>query len=510
MQNSQPTIDQLLQETAQALNAQRLESARTLLQQVLELDANHFDALHILGVLAFQEGNGAEAETLIRRALAVNDGFSEAHYNLGKVLREQGRLEEAAEAYRKAIEINDRLDPAWFNLGLVELEWGNNEHAADAFRRAAEIDPTDPDYPFNLGNALSTMGDVEGGKRQFERTVALNPRHVHAWNNLGIMLRECGDPEAAVNAYQQALKIDPRFADAHFNLANLHESLGDHEQALASYQEAVKANPGFSKAFNNLGNVYHTLKQMDRAHEAYKTALSLDPSIQTARHMVDSLDGTTTDTAPPEYVTRLFDKAAPEFENRLVLSLKYQSPKELRQLLDAAVPPEKQFERAIDLGCGTGLSGEAFRSRTQRLMGVDLSGRMVQKAREKNIYDALFEEGLVDFLNRSPVQYDLFIATDVLVYIGNLTPLFKAVREHALPSAWFLFSVEKVEKVDGGDFVLQTTGRYAHSRSYIETVANEHNFICEQFQDTVVRMENGQPIPGYNVMIRLREPVKTD
>ncbi|CAI2717565.1 tetratricopeptide repeat protein [Nitrospina watsonii] len=499
-------IDQLLQEAARALNEARLDEARDCLQQILKLDPNQFDALHILGVLAFQAGNSDEAEKLIRQALAVNDEFSEAHYNLGKVLREQKQLQEAADAYRKAVEINDRLDPAWFNLGLLEMERSHTDLAAKAFRRAVEIDPNDPDYAFNLGNALCMLGDVASGQQQFERAVELNPQHVHAWNNLGIALRETEQWEPAVSAYNRALEINPDFADAYFNLGNLYEQLGNRENALASYRHAVRANPGFAKAFTNLGNIYHAMQRLDLARDAYDKALALDPASPSARHMIDSLDGTTTDTAPPDYVVRLFDKAAPEFEERLVVSLRYQSPIELRQMLDAAVPAEKKFERAVDLGCGTGLSGEAFRSRAERLMGVDLSGKMVQKAREKNIYDALFEEGLVDFLNRSPVQYDLFIAADVLVYIGNLTPLFEAVREHALTAAWFLFSVEKI---DDGDFVLRPTGRYAHSHRYIETVAKEHGFQCEAFQDSVVRMENDQPIPGYNVMLRYNEASET-
>ncbi|MGP0630797.1 tetratricopeptide repeat protein [Nitrospina sp. 32_T5] len=502
MQNPQLSIDQLLQEAAQALNTQRLEDARNCLQQVLELDANHFDALHILGVLAFQKGNPSEAEAFIRRALAVDDGFAEAHYNLGKVLRERGRLKEAAEAYQKAVRINDRLDPAWFNLGLVELEWGHHTQAVDAFRRAAEIDPTDPDYPFNLGNALSTLGDVKEARRQFERTVFLDPSYAHAWNNLGIMLRECGEIKEAVDAYQRALDINPRFADAHFNLGNLHEAQGNAEQALACYQQAVKANPKFAKAYNNLAHMYYLQMDMDRARETYETVLEIDPANHTARHMMDALRGTTTQAAPADYVSRLFDKAAPEFEERLVLSLRYQSPKELRQMLDASVPEDKVFECTVDLGCGTGLSGEAFKSRTQKLTGVDLSARMLQKARDKNIYDALHEGGLIEFLDRAQERFDLFIAADVLVYIGDLDPLFQAVRKRASAGAWFLFSVERVDETD---FALRPTGRYAHSRSYIESIAEKNGFTCLAFEETVVRMERDEPIPGFNVVTRLSE-----
>lgn len=498
------SADQLLQDAARALSAGRQSEARDNLQQLLKIDPNHFDALHVLGVLAYQDGNYDEAESLIRRALDVNGGFSEAHYNLGNVLRRQGRLQEAAASYRKALELNPALDPAWFNLGVTEMELGNTAGAGEAFRRAAEIDPNDPDYAFSLGNVLQEAGDSAGARRQFEQTVKLNPQHAQSWNNLGIVLREAGELDSALMAYQRALQANPQYADARFNLGNLYEECGDLENALASYRQAVESNPKFAKAFTNLGNIYYSLQRFDEAREAYQKALALDPASGPARHMIHALDGATTDAAPPEYVKRLFDKAAPEFEERLVKSLRYQSPKELRDMLDRIVPADQKFARAVDLGCGTGLSGEAFRPRAQHMVGIDLSGRMVRLAGEKKIYDELFEEDLVGFLNRSEDRYDLFLATDVLVYLGNLRPLFDAVRQHAEESAWFLFSVERAEE---GEFILRRTGRYAHSRGYLESLAGEFGFTCQAFEDTVVRMENDQPIPGYNVILQLNPPV---
>jgi len=494
--------DQLLQTAARALSEGRQDEARDCLQQILKVDAGHFDALHVLGVLAFQDGNYDEADDLIRKAIAVNSGFSEAHYNLGNVLRRKGRMQEAAASYHAALELNPALDPAWFNLGLTEMELGNPARASEAFHRAAESDPNDPDYAFSLGNALWEQGDLAGARRQFEQTVKANAQHAHAWNNLGILLREAGELDYAFEAYSRALKTDPNFADAQFNLGNLYEELGDLDNALASYQKAVYINPAFAKAFNNLGNIYYSLKRFDEARDAYDKALILDPASESARHMIHALEGTTTDTAPPEYVKRLFDKAAPEFEERLVQSLRYQSPKELRAMLDRIVPAETTFTNAVDLGCGTGLSAEAFRSRTQRIVGVDLSEKMVRRAEQKSIYDALFAEDLTGFLSRSTERYDLFLATDVLVYIGNLRPLFEAVRQRAAQSAWFLFSVERV---DEGEFILRRTGRYAHSRDYIETLSQEYGFHCEAIEETVVRTENDQPIPGYNVILKLKE-----
>ncbi len=499
MSPSPENINRLLDEAAEAFGAGKFNLALDFLRKVLDQDPAHFDALHISGVLEYQEGNHQRAIELIQKALEINPGFAEAHYNLGKVLQAEEQFSQAAVAYGRAIELNPSLDPAWFNLGLVETALHHPDQAVAAFHRAVEIDPQDTTYAFNLGTGLMHLKDWNGAGHQFERVVQTRPEDYQAWNNLGIVLKELGDAEAAQSAYQHALEIQPDFADAHFNLGNLHEHQGELDSALHCYQQSLALEPGFAKACNNMGNVHYLLKQFEQARAAYERTLELDPGNESARHMLDALNGVTTATAPPDYIRRLFDRAAPDFEDRLVDALAYRSPQELRSLLDKLSGPELRLNDAVDLGCGTGLSGRVFRDRVDRIAGVDLSPNMIEEARKKQVYDRLETGDLIAFLENSGDRYSLFLATDVLVYLGDLRPLFDAIGKRTAGDAWFLFSVERS---DDEDFILRPTGRFGHSRVYIESLAREYGWDIAALEETVVRTENDNPIPGYNVVLR--------
>jgi len=475
------------------------QEARVCFQQALSLAPENFDALHIWGVMEHKQGNLAEAESLIRRAIAVDGGVAEAHYNLGRVLQDAGRDEEMVAEYRSAIALDPRLEFAHFNLGLALLAGGDAKAAADSFRKAQEINPRDADYALNLGLALARLEDRAGALSAYQMALHLSPDFAPAHNCLGILHKEMGRLGDAIASYRHAIQAAPGFADAHFNLGNALEEAGRMDEAVSAYREAVALRPGFAKAHNNLGNVYYALGQRELALTAYREAARLDPGLQTARHMVNSLGGGSSDAAPAGYVKSLFDKAAGEFEERLVGELKYRSPTELRALLADSIEPGRRFRNALDLGCGTGLAAEAFGPLAGRLSGVDISPRMVERARAKNLYDALAVADLMEYLAASGETFDLVLATDVLVYFGNLRPLFQAVQTRAAEGAFFLFSLEAGE---AEDFALRTTGRYAHARAYIHRLAGEAGFCVTRDEDTVIRMENSQPIPGINFILQ--------
>ncbi len=477
--------------------------ARACFQQALSLAPENFDALHLWGVMEHKQNNLTKAESLICRAIAVDGGVAEAHYNLGRVLQDAGRDEEMMAAYRASIEIDPRLEFAHFNLGLALLAGGDAAAAADSFRKAQEINPRDADYALNLGLSLERLGDQPGALSAYERTIRLSPHFAPAHNCLGILYKGMGRLSDAIACYRRAIKAAPGFADALFNLGNALEEAGRMDEAVSAYREAVALRPDFAKAHNNLGNVYYATGQREQALTAYREAARLDPELQTAIHMVNSLGGGSSDAAPAGYVKSLFDKAAGEFENRLVGDLEYRSPTELLALLSGLIVAGRGFRNALDLGCGTGLAAEAFGPLAERLSGVDISPRMVERARAKNLYDALAVADLMEYLTASNETFDLVLATDVLVYFGNLRPLFQAVQNHAAEGAFFLFSLESGE---AEDFALRTTGRYAHARGYIHRLAGEEGFRVARDEDTVIRMENGRPIPGINFILQKSSP----
>src|SRR5262249_17821560 len=150
------------------------------------------------------------------------------------------------------------------------------------------------------------------------------------------------------------------------------------------------------------------------------------------------------------YVRRLFDDYAPRFDAALVDRLQYRAPAKLRAAIGAAAP-DRRFAQALDLGCGTGLAGAAIRDMTDRLIGVDLSPAMVAAAGRKAVYDELAVGEMVAFLSSAAAIFDLVIAADVLVYLGDLAPLLAAVAARMAAGGLFAFTLQRH---DGAGFVL--------------------------------------------------------
>ena len=145
-------------------------------------------------------------------------------------------------------------------------------------------------------------------------------------------------------------------------------------EAEASYRQAIALKPDLVGAHHNLRNVLHDLDKQDQAKESYKQVLAIEPDHASARHMLAAISGETTSTAPRDYVEALFDGYAPKFESALVDNLEYKIPSLITKILNQENESDS-LGAVLDLGCGTGLFGEAIQSRFKRLEGVDLSGK---------------------------------------------------------------------------------------------------------------------------------------
>eukprot|EP00584_Thalassiosira_punctigera_P017922 CAMPEP_0172565572 /NCGR_PEP_ID=MMETSP1067-20121228/108729_1 /TAXON_ID=265564 ORGANISM="Thalassiosira punctigera, Strain Tpunct2005C2" /NCGR_SAMPLE_ID=MMETSP1067 /ASSEMBLY_ACC=CAM_ASM_000444 /LENGTH=507 /DNA_ID=CAMNT_0013356485 /DNA_START=96 /DNA_END=1616 /DNA_ORIENTATION=- len=212
------------------------------------------------------------------------------------------------------------------------------------------------------------------------------------------------------------------------------------------------------------------------------------------------------DRCPKEYVTSLYSSFAANFDNQLVKKLKYKTPAKLRELLDSAqhVPgTRRRFSHGADLGCGTGLSGVAFRDLIEfDFVGVDLSSEMVDKAKERGCYDHVFVGDVESILTDPHCEgLDLIVACDVFVYIGNLLSVFESVANRLTPKhGLFVFStellVEEQDTVENRGFVLQSCARFAHKQSYVRNLADECGFVVRAMTVDVIRKNGGQDVSG--------------
>lgn len=281
---------------------------------------------------------------------------------------------------------------------------------------------------------------------------------------------------------------------------------GHYEEAVVALTEYVERRVDDLQAHQQLAA---TLKRSGRALEADKI-LKKAAWIEAQRHakqptelaeiaaFIDaSLHGGLgcCDRAPSAYVTSLFNGGAASFEPLLCNSLQYRAPELLLKAYEATRSgPNLRDQVILDLGCGTGLAGEAFKPYAVWLEGVDLSNKMLEIAHQKQAYDALHVGNIVDYLKTVKRKFSLILAADVLVYIGDLASLFDAVKKALVKGGSFAFTVEVSLEAD---FVLQAVRRYAHSQKYLERLAQDHQFSIEVFDKTSTRLESNQPVLSY-------------
>ena len=270
---------------------------------------------------------------------------------------------------------------------------------------------------------------------------------------------------------------------------------GDWGAAREVLEQALERAPDWAPAWFALGEARQKLGDIKGAAEAFRAALVADPAdAQGAAARLALIGRGETPSALPEaYVARLFDDYAPRFDAHLTDNLFYRGPALIAEAIESAAPG-RRFASALDIGCGTGLMGEALGGKADRLTGVDLSPGMIAKARERGLYQALELGDAADLLSRRPpAEFDLVVAADSLVYFGDLEPVFLATMSALSPGGLFAFSVETCE---GDGFRLGASVRFAHARNYLERTAVAVGLRPLRIDEASTRREEGRDAPG--------------
>ena len=208
--------------------------------------------------------------------------------------------------------------------------------------------------------------------------------------------------------------------------------------------------------------------------------------------MLAALSGETTTTAPRDYVEELFDAYAAKFESSLVDNLEYKIPKVITEM----IIKDCKFDSLgsiMDLGCGSGLLGTEIKQFCDYLEGVDLSEKMLHEAKKKNIYNKLIKKDIVNYLSSERLNFDYFISTDVFVYVGELSDVFRLIKSRNKTGGKLAFSTETNE---GDGFFLEQSGRYSHSKKYIESLCKTFGYKLRHFETQALRKEKSQYISG--------------
>jgi predicted TPR repeat methyltransferase len=303
-------------------------------------------------------------------------------------------------------------------------------------------------------------------------------------------LSEIPEKQNTAEELRERLLLAPQDTGAMWELAILLENSGDLPGAIDLYQRALRVDPYRLRPLLGLGRLWSILGDGTRARSWFERALAVEPDSAEALAGLAALEAP--ETLTPAYIRTLFDQYAERFDADLVGTLKYQAPVLVAALLERCGVAEESAD-ILDLGCGTGLSGGALKPFARTLDGVDLSPGMVAKARARGIYDALAVGEAKAFLTGSGKSWDVIAAVDMLNYIGDLTPIFRAAASRLRPGGLFAGTVEKLGE---GATALSEKRRYRHGADHLRAALAAAEFGLAELSEAVLRQEGRAPVAG--------------
>jgi predicted TPR repeat methyltransferase len=403
-----------------------------------------------------------------------------------------GRLDDAEKLSLSITQEFPKHPFAWKVLAVVLKLTGRISESLVASQKSVQLNPQDAEAHNNLGVTLKEQGRLDEAEISYRKAITLKPDYAEAHNNLAVLLKELGRLDESVSSYRQAITLKPDFAKAHNNLGIILKELEKLDEAEASYRKAITLKPDYAEAHSNLGGLLIKLNKLEEAKICYKKTIKLKPDYEEAKHLLSALTGKITNTAPRVYVEKLFNNHAINFEHSLVNKLEYKAHNLITELI-VAKNPNIQLGSVLDLGCGTGLIGDEIKKYCSNLEGIDLSKSMLKKASDKNIYDKLEHKDILEYLSTEDLDFNYFISCDVLIYIGELSKIFRLIKSRNKSKGKFAFSTEHTDR---DSFFLEQTGRYSHSKKYIERLCNEFGYKLSHFETTNLRKEKDKFIIG--------------
>jgi predicted TPR repeat methyltransferase len=380
----------------------------------------------------------------------------------------EGRLVEAESGYRRILRRNPADADALNFLGMLTCQTGDAVAAAELLRKSVEADSTNPHAWLNLGNVLLATGDAQEARAAFVKATELAPELPMAWFNLGVCLGRCSLPQEAASALHRALKLEPGYVPAYESLALLLNRVGNHAEAA----------------------------------EVYRDWLLQDPGNPIAKHMLAATAGLEAPVrADDGFVRQTFDNFASSFDENLK-ALDYRAPEWVAERLAREVPSNATLD-ILDAGCGTGLCAPLLKPLARRLVGVDLSSGMVDKARARELYDELVVQELSEFMRSRPGAYDVVVSADTLCYFGALQEPLAAARGSLRKGGILTLTLERLDPAASGEpYRLETHGRYSHAEAYVRAAATQAGFHDIRLEERILRRERGQNVTGHVLLAR--------
>jgi predicted TPR repeat methyltransferase len=284
-------------------------------------------------------------------------------------------------------------------------------------------------------------------------------------------------------------------------LASRLRSDGSVRAAFVCQHYATMQTPDDPEQWAALGDIAHIVGRREDAREAYERYLELAPGDAEVEHVLVSLrDAPPPPRAPDECIVQLYARFAEFYERNMRGDLEYRGPELLASALDRTFGSASGSLDVLELGCGTGLVGKPLRSRARRLVGIDLSPDMVERAKATACYDLLEVAEITEWLARSSDrEFDLIAAADTFIYFGDLRQVLVPAAARLRPGGRVVFTVERDE---GNSFRLTDSGRYVHSETHVHDAARDAGLGIESVDSAVLRYEYGEAVQALVAVLR--------
>ena len=395
-------------------------------------------------------------------------------------------------------------------MGNALYDMGKPEDAVTYYSKALEQDQELSDVHYNLANTLYMLQQTDRAIEHYKKAIELNPDKSETYYNLGNAFCVVNRFAEAISVYKKSIELDSYNPPAFYNLGNTLINLGSVIKAEASYQQAIALKPDYAEAHNNLAYAFLELGKLKEAEISYRNAIAINPAYEeNCTHLLAAINGLNPLRATDAYVSSLFDSYAKKFDSSLVDNLNYITPTSIASLLRSLIPSANPRSDILDLGCGTGLAGEALVDLAKTLVGIDLSKEMLKLAKAKNIYDRLIQDEIHHALGlENASSFDVVVSCDVFIYIGDLREIFDGVFNVLRVGGFFAFSTEALFSTDfenielSPGYKLTASARYSHSAKYLSRLIDPNRFALHIFKEEQIRIEKGQPVMGYLVVIQ--------
>ncbi|MEP6652700.1 MAG: tetratricopeptide repeat protein [Myxococcales bacterium] len=411
-------------------------------------------------------------------------------------LHKSGVLEAAEEIYERILlAAPDQVDALHF-LGLARYQRGLHREGIDQLGRALAVAPEHVDARNNLGNMLLEQGRLAEAEQAYQEVLRRRPEHADAHVNLGNVLRRRQDTVGAEAAYRRALEIDRNHGDAHHNLGSVLRDAGRTDEALTAFQRALSLRPYDGESYRRVGAMLYALGRVADASAVYQSWVEVEPGNPVAQHLVAACSGRDAPSrASDAFVQKTFDSFAESFD-AVLERLEYRAPALVAKAVASVVGLPAGGLDVLDAGVGTGLCGPSLRPYARRLVGIDLSPRMLAKAKERGSYDELETAELTAYMRERPGTFDLVVSADTLVYLGDLEPAFAAAAGALRAGGHLVFTLEREKEAPPEGFRLNPHGRYGHGEAYVRRTLAAAGFNVLDVEPVQLRLENRRPVEG--------------